>query len=292
MSTTAIVAILAYSQLARAEDIVSIERRVYPRSFISVEAGSVFDASQPNLSFSPNDAWLADLSPLRPGRRGGYFRYQFGQQIDNGGDIRTSLSHFDLSNDTTQGEQANAKQNTRLNVVDAEIGYNLADGGVLHSRLFGGGRILTSLTQSEWSIDDKVGTHGHFDDRVFAIGPRVGLDLTLPLKDSEIASAMGQTTTLVGSASGSLLFGHIDTQSTLNSSLSDHIDRTRIWNVEGMAGAAFEINKTSKLTIGYRAAKFGGMSEHSDVDKSGDFENGKSDLLVHGPFARMTVDIP
>jgi len=67
-----------------------------------------------------------------------------------------------------------------------------------------------------------------------------------------------------------------------------------IWNVEGMAGVSFGIGENADLTLGYRAALFSGlMSDRSDVEWGGDFsDDGRSDLLVHGPFARLIVEIP
>ena len=61
-----------------------------------------------------------------------------------------------------------------------------------------------------------------------------------------------------------------------------------------MAGMAFVVGDNATLTIGYRAAQFGDlMADRSDIDNDGPFsDDGPSDLLVNGPFARLTIEIP
>lgn len=305
LATTAIVAFAVQLHWAHAADIEPVGNVDYPTTFISFEGGVLFDASPSNLGFDAEDDKLGGLGSLGPGTWGGEGRFEFGQAIDRHWDYRIGLSAFALGEDTSQGTSdpsdtdisgvAHARENISLQLLDAEIGYRTDDVGALQTRLFAGLRGLHSVTETKWDYDgqgaydrDKL---GDFNDEVFALGPRIGLDLALPLSGSNVS--------LVGSASGSVLFGDTGSRYRFDDGngggkLSLWSDSETIWNVEGMAGVAFAIGKNADLTLGYRAAEFSNlMSDRSDVDKEGEFsDDGRSDLLVHGPFARLTVEIP
>jgi hypothetical protein len=106
---------------------------------------------------------------------------------------------------------------------------------------------------------------------------------------------------LVGSLSGSVLFGdrttHEDSDNTFSSFLGDNnhfSDSQTIWNVDAMVGVQMAVGERAALTIGYKGQQFGDLAAaRSDVEKTGHFENdGSTDVLVHGPFASLTVAIP
>lgn len=293
LTTTSIVAFAAHIQLAHAADIEPVGNVDYPVAFISFEGGVVFDASPANMSFKDDDSKLGDLDSLQPGDWGGQVRFELGQRLNTEWDYRVSIAAVLLGEDSSSNGDAEANQKTSLQTLDVEIGYLPNDIGALQTRIFGGLRGLHSASEADWSYDgpDKI---GEFDDEVYAIGPRIGVDLLLPLNSTDIS--------LVGSASGSVLFGSMESSynydgnglDSIGSELTRWSESETIWNVEAMAGVAFGVGDNAALTIGYRAAQFGGlMADRSDIDNDGPFsDDGRSDLLVHGPFARLTVEIP
>lgn len=292
LATTAIVVFAAPVGLARAADIDPAGNADYPSAFISFEGGVVFDGSKSNMSFAEDDDKLGELGSLQPGDWGGEGRFTFGQQLHNDWDYRVGVAAIFLGEDTSSAKGAEASQKTSLQTLDVEIGYRPGDLGALQTRLFAGVRGLHSATTADWSHnseDDKFGRSGEFNDDVYAIGPRIGADLLIPLSASNVA--------LVGSASGSVLLGNAESAyryEGIDSELTRSISSETVWNAEAMAGVSFGVGERAELTLGYRAAQFWNvMADRSDIKVDGSFnEDGRSDLLVHGPFARLTVDIP
>jgi len=221
LASTAIVALASHLHVARAADIDAVGNVDYPTTFISFEGGVMLDASPSNLSFDDEDDKLGGLDSLQPGDWGGQGRVELGHRLNSEWDFKVGLAEIFLGEDTAQGApdltntdiiegEANASQKTSLQLVDLEVGYDSQDVGALQTRLFAGVRGLHSTTDAGWVYegqavdigdDEKL---GNFNDEVYAIGPRVGVDLALPLNDSNIL--------LVGSASGSVLFGNIESQ--------------------------------------------------------------------------------
>lgn len=309
LASTALVAFAAHMHFAQAAEAESVGYVDLPTTFLSFEGGVLFNASPSSTHFDEDDEKLGDLGSLGSGDPGWQGRFELGQRLNDQWDYKVGIaalsipqgtSHDAISTDDAVGD-ARASQTTSLQLIDAEIGYRPQDIGILQTRLLAGVRGLHSSTRTNWDyqsqgseVFDKL---GEFDDEVYAIGPRVGIDLTVPMAETGIS--------LVGSASGSVLFGSIASSyryegfgSVLGPSddyiSSKTIDNQAIWNVEGMAGLSFDLGETADLTLGYRAAQFDGlMVDRSDIDKTGDFSaDGNSSLLVHGPFARLTVAIP
>jgi opacity protein-like surface antigen len=288
LTTTSIVAFSAHMQLSRAADIGAVGNVGFPITYISFEGSVMFDASPSNMSFDEDDWKLGDLDSLQPGDWGGFGRFELGQRLSSEWDYKVGVAAVFLGEDSSSDDDAEASQKTSLQTLDVEIGYFPNDIGALQTRIFGGLRGLHSASKADWFHDgpDRI---GEFDDEVYAIGPRIGVDLLLPLNSTDIS--------LVGSASGSVLLGN--TESSYNyyrvsSELTRWSDSETIWNVEVMAGVALDIDENAALTLGYRAAQFGGLvDERSHIQSDGDFDKGgTSDLLVHGPFARLTIEIP
>ena len=292
LTSTAIIALAVSFELAEpahASDIEPVGNLDLPTAYISFEGGIFFDASSSNIRFDKDDSKLGDLGSLQPGDWGGQGRFELGQQLNNDWDYRVGISAVFLSEDTSSHNEAEASQKTDLQTLDLEVGYRPEDVGPVQSRLFAGLRGLHSSTEADWSYDGANDKVGEFNDDVYAIGPRVGADLLIPLNSSDVA--------LVGSASGALLFGNVESSYDYRgrgSELTRWSNSETIWNVDAMAGVSFGIGETANLTLGYRASRYWGlMSDRSDIQADGDFsKDGRSDLLVHGPFARLTVAVP
>ena len=290
LTTTAIAALAAHVHLAHAADATGYAD--FPSAFISFEGGYYFNASPENVDFDDDDFELGNLDSLRPGEGGWQGRFEFGQRLNEEWDYKLGLSAIFLGSESTSdsAENSEASQETNLQILDLEVGYHATAIDGIDARLFVGARGLHAASETSWQADDDK--LGQFNDEVYAIGPRIGVDLAVPLDTHDVA--------LVGSLSGSLLFGTVDSDVSYRDDVFypdfdiDTMDTQTIWNVEAMAGVAFGIGERADLTLGYRVAEFGGLTvDRSDIDKTGDFStNGQSDLLLHGPFARLTVEIP
>lgn len=339
LASTAIAALVMHLHVARAAELDGVGNVDYPTTFISFEGGYIFDASPSNASFpeasesEPCDAAdtpeklilcsveilqndqldeddkLGGLGSLNPGQNGFQGRFELGQRLNDHWDYKVGLGAIYLNEDTSTHEETDTfinipvsrttegSQNTNLRVLDIEVGYRPDEFGGLQTRLFAGVRGLNSTTEMNWKTSEALDKMGEFQDSTYAIGPRIGVDVMVPLNLPDVA--------LVGSASGSALFGYTESeyhdaglipsiQELAEQEETDWNSSEVIWNVEGMAGVSFGIGDKADLTLGYRAAQYSGlMIERSDINKVGDFsDDGRSDLLVHGPFARLTVEIP
>ena len=257
-------------------------------TLLTFEGGYLFNDSQRNFSFDSEDDKLGNLDPLRPGGDGGQFRFEIGQVFDSGWDYKVALGAILLGDDETSASAPSASGNSEaesslvIEIVDLELGYHTAPGGV-DLRLFGGARALHARNEQRFDYDDgdKVGT---YDDDVYAVGPRVGLGLTMPISDPHQIA-------LVGSVSGSVLFGD---RSSRESGDDDRLSESEtILNVDAMAGVQLVVAEHAALTLGYKGQHFGDLAAgRSDVEKSGDYDSdGSKDVLVHGPFASLTLAI-
>lgn len=288
MVTTAIVVISAAPIPLHAADVGGPESGV--STILSFEGGYFFNASPRNAYFDPSDLILDSLSPLQPGAGGGQGRVELGQRLNRSWDYKFGLSAIIAGDDESSSsvDRTTASQSLAMQIVDGEVGYHLGALDSADLRLFAGLRGLHATNDLAW---EEAGTNrgASFDDSVSALGPRLGVDLMLPFGGDRFA--------LVGSAAGSVLFGSME--STIATSRNDPApaeiqdDRT-IWNVEAMAGVSMALGANAGLTLGYRAAEFSNLVEdRSDLDKYGNFsDDGSSSVLLHGPFARLTVEIP
>jgi hypothetical protein len=161
----------------------------------------------------------------------------------------------------------------------------------LDVRLFGGVRGLAASSNSSWEGDEKL---GKFDDETWAIGPRVGVDLFMPIESER---GIG----LVGSLSGAALFGSRSTDydysdigdnppTLISESFSESVT---IWNVDAMAGLSVPLTEGSTVTLGYKAQSFQNLvAKRSDLDRNGNYsDDGDGDVLIHGPFVKLTIPL-
>ncbi len=278
-----------------------------PTTYITFEGGYLFDDSPTNADYDNDDAKLGDLDSLRPGDDGGQFRFAIGQVFDSGWDYKVALSAILLSKDKSSADYdvdlpfplpdaegtAKAEQDLTIGIADVELGYRPDhDMGGMNLRVFGGVRGIYSSTERQFETDDKFGDiTGSYEDQLFAGGPRIGLDLMLPVSEPHQIA-------FVGSVSGSVLFGDRSVDEELEtiagSFPNDFSDSEIIWNVEAMAGVQVAVGERAALTIGYRGQQFGDLvAKRSDIDKGGDYDqDGSGNVLLHGPFAGLTVEIP
>lgn len=259
-----------------------------PSGFVSAEGGFVFNGSPSNASFMPDVDKVGTLYPLdatAPGSRGIEGRLTAGRSLGADWDYRVSLAAIVMSPNTSHsGYALSSKQDFGLETLDAEAGYRPDNGGGVDLRLFAGVRGLHS--RDEITLHTRITNHdGGFTDSAFALGPRAGIDVAVPIQETRY--------TAVGSLSGSLLFGSIETTGRTITMQQTNTEGLTAWNVEGMAGVSVALADGADLTLGYRAAQFGGLvKDRGDIDKAGSFtDKGHSNVLTHGPFARLTVEL-
>jgi len=280
-----LVLMLAASQ-AHAADVEPVS--VGPTTFISIEGGYLFNDSDHNVNYDNDDDKLGDLDSKRPGDDGGQFRFEFGQVFDSGWDYKLAVGAIILSNDKVSTEyddgtivvpgiglidlsgEARSKQNLEIGIADAELGYH-SDPGGMDLRFFGGVRAIYSDNDSGFKTDNTGGgdKSGEYEDEVWAVGPRVGLDLTMPVSDEHRFA-------LVGSVSGSVLFGEREEEEEANNIFgllgadleNSSTESVTVWNVDAMAGVQLAISNNAALTIGYKGHQFGDLVQsRTDIDK-------------------------
>ncbi|WP_457936130.1 Lpg1974 family pore-forming outer membrane protein [Mesorhizobium sp. 10J20-29] len=282
-----------------------------PTRYVGFEGAFLLNDSDNTLSFDPEDEKFGDLDPLKPGDDGWQVGAEYGARVDALWDYRVGVNLIDLGAETEGGGEListdeifvgypGAETQMRIAFADLELGYRPAIGSNLDLRIFGGLRGLYARASSTYwgsasglpdpfPIDtDKL---GDFQDETWAIGPRLGMAVAVPVIEERGISA-------VGSVAGAALFGERSTDYAFTSLIGLGTDRNErysdsvtILNAEVMGGLNFALTSDAALTIGYRAQSFHNLAgSRSDVDKAGDYEgSGSGDVLVHGPFARMTI---
>jgi hypothetical protein len=265
-----------------------------PPWWASFEGGFNFSAGDRNMAFDPGDDKLGELDALRSGDDGFEARLEFGKTIDPVWDFKAGLGIVWLGDDS-DGEPATsaAEQNLGIALGDLEMGYRPQLAAPMDIRFSGGVRGLAASGRSGWSGDgsDKV---GEFNDETWAIGPRVGLDVLLPVDEERGLS-------LVGSVAGAALFGqrrttydYLDSGNppAVQKSYSESVS---IWNVDVSAGVNKTLSGGANFTVGYKAQAFQNLSANRyDIgsDDVNDYvEDGHRDVLVHGPFLKFTVPL-
>src|SRR5690606_24399611 len=143
---------------------------------VYVDGSYLLNDSSRNLFFDSAD--FDDLSSLQPGDDGGEFRAGVNFRRDPVGDIGVGGGLAVLGDQEVVTEDELARQKLRIATADVEVGYRPLLGTSTDVRLVGGLRALTADTRSYWETEDKS---GRFDDSLWAVGPRVGIELTQPI---------------------------------------------------------------------------------------------------------------
>jgi major outer membrane protein len=274
--------------------------------YFSVTGAYLFNESEDNLSFDPDDEKLGDLEALSPGDDGWLAGVTFGAPIDPVWDWKVSGHAVWLSESkdsslppNSAGTEQFASNDLDYQYLDIEFGHRLGTMTTHNARLFAGVRLLHASNDIDYSyfddnIIDKLGNYEH-ENSVLAIGPRLGVDADFPISDTALQ--------LVTSLSGSVLFGRFerdfsffeDEFFSVDSGSESSSDHGTIFNLEGLAALRFNVGANSSLDVGYRAQHWWNMldSVFEAESDDGDFDEGeRTEVLVHGPFATFTVKLP
>lgn len=273
-----------------------------PTRYISVEGGFFLNDTDNVLAFDPDEdkiggeipAPFTGLPPLSAGGDGWQGGVEFGSRVDPVWDYRVGVNLIDLGAEGAADGSATASTELRIGYADAEIGYRPEFGDNLGLRLFGGVRGLVASADSTFAFGSEEEKLGEFKDDTWAIGPRVGVGIAIPVIEERGIS-------LVGSVAGAALFGKRDTDYSydirqnqefvpIDQSFSDSVT---IWNADIMAGLAIPLTSSAGITLGYKGQGFGDLvRSRSDIVSSGEYtDDGERDVWVHGPFVKMTISL-
>ena len=286
------------------------------RAFFSLEGGYWFNNSASNLTFDPDDFLVRHLSPLKPGRDGGTFAFAFGYAFAPQWDwavayrvasLRTdSVSSSTVDDFGVGADIVNASASNRFwyQHFDLEIGYRPPQWQAANVRVFVGPRVLNARNKIHYEYDgvssiigvgsfDKLGNFAN-DVDLWGIGPRAGLQASVPLAQSPLSLDV------LGSASA--IFSRVDHRSVFSfdkdagdsgSGNSTVRSSRTVYNLEGSAALGYKPNNAVLVQVGYQAQKWWNLATSiTSADAEGRFQRGESDVLVHGPFAKITVELP
>lgn len=261
----------------------------------SAWGGYLFNDSQDVFS-ADESTKLGNLSSLEPGDDGYNFGLSIGHAIDENWDWKASFnaSGFDdaqsIGVDGSVGTLAETKLDFQYG--DLDVGYQVPFGDGSTMRLFGGVRILHANTSVGYGFDDG-GFQGALSNTAdfWAFGPRLGLEGKLMLGASAFS--------LNYAVSGSVLFSDADRDVSYASNWYDEF-ATRgdavsdpVWNAEGSLALAYNFNSSASLALGYQVQQWWGLAPSvRSAEPDGDFTPGNSDVLIHGPFLKLTVTFP
>jgi hypothetical protein len=283
---------------------------------LSVEGGNIVNASPHNLSFDGADLLVGGLPSSPPGRDGGYYGLSIGQVLGPW-DWRLSWRDTQLGTRKSSGGtiigSGGESDEFSLQTIDPEVGYHVPLYGA-DLRLFAGPRILNSNTDISYDATGKLGTfpsgtsfsNGFSrSSSLWGVGPRGGFEATVPFSDLPLPAVAGLPLSLSVGGSGAAIFGWQTSKfnytmssevfagtTTTSGSDSQHSSPV-IYNAEASAGLNFKPWDMVTLTVGYRAQKFwDAAASTNQATGGGSFIAGQSDVLIHGPFARITVTLP
>jgi hypothetical protein len=277
---------------------------------VSVEGGSLVNSSPHNFTNSMGGAY-AMVPNLTPGRDGYMAGAAIGQRL---GPWDWSLGwhggflDIDSFNGPTTGTTAYAKDGLLLQTIDPEAGYHLSLYGS-DLRLFAGARALNVQNRSAANYSSPAnGKLGNFDQQssFWGAGPRAGAQATLPLSGVPFSGSLfsGLPLSVVVGGSGSAIFGeqnrsfeHTDTTGTFVTTTTGGAGHAHsspvIYNAEASIALDYKLTSMVDLAVGYRAQQFWNAAPRvNQLGGGGAFNTGQGDILIHGPFAKITVTLP
>jgi len=274
----------------------------YDRSFVALEGGYLFNGSDKNVDFHQT-GFLSGLPALAPGHDGGMFGISFGRPIDPYWDWAFAWKYNSFGTANASTSENFASNQFAFQHFDFEFGYRPQTAGPVDVRFFGGLRVLNAHDRIHYGFDTtKLGTLdklGNFDHKIdlWGAGPRGGFQATLPLGNSPAflnlsgaASAIfTQETTRYDFSFSKATFGSPITGS---GSSRTHNSPT-VYNLEGSVAVGFRVSPTATFQIGYQAQQWWNLvTRIGDADDVGGFQPGRSNVLSHGPVAKITIALP
>lgn len=289
--------------------------------FFSLEGGYAHRGSGSNVTFDPADSFVAGLPPVGPGHAGATFAVEAGRTFGPQWDLALGYRHtllgtaqtnlattlpIALPGGTFNNLNSAASSSLRFQTFDAELGYRIPQWSGANVRVFAGPRVLNAHQDIAYSYLDvadfnvfgpttttKLGNFDH-DIDLWGVGPRVGLDASVPLSQT-----MPVSLDLTGA--GSAIFSHVTNDSSfafnnfgLTGAGASTIKSSRtIYELEASAGLSYHLGHTTTLEAGYQVQQWYRLATSVNAaNTAGAFVEGTENVLVHGPFAKITVELP
>jgi hypothetical protein len=208
---------------------------------------------------------------------------------------------------------AQANNALRFYTFDGEFGYRPAGTPL---RLFAGARVLKARNTINYGYQeqhppDKFGTStttgsGTHEADVFGIGPRAGLELTVPFPEPRAFVALNGSVAAIFAKRDHSFSGTENTNgfvfvpgpvpvSTTTTVAQDYGRHLTIFNAEATAMFGYRLTNNASFEVGYRVQYFSNMLPQIgqvDVGNVSGVVSGDSSVLVHGPLAKLTIAWP
>jgi hypothetical protein len=303
---------------------VALERRnansedsFYERFHVSLEGGWLVNKSGDNFAFSGDLAAGGSLTPGRDGRSlgvevGGAFNPLYDWRASWRSNTFRTATGSGSSTDGPVSNSATASNTLRFQTFDGEIGYR-PPGTPL--RLFAGARVLKSTNTVSYDYEqqqpDKFGTssttgHGTHDAELFGVGPRAGLELTVPFPEPRVFASLNGSVaaifakrdhTFAGTESFSGFFFPpiVTIPPSTTTVVQDFSRHLTIFNAEATATLGYRLSNNARVELGYRVQYFSNMLpeiRQVNVGNVSGVVSGNTDVLVHGPLAKLTIALP
>jgi hypothetical protein len=69
--------------------------------------------------------------------------------------------------------------------------------------------------------------------------------------------------------------------------------RRTVYNLEGSVALGYQLGNAAQLQVGYQVQQWWSLATRINVaDSQGNLQASQSDVLTHGPFAKITVSLP
>jgi hypothetical protein len=293
--------------------------------FFGFEGGAWFNRAGTNLTFDPDDRFFANLPGLKPGGDASTFEARLGRTIGPQWDwvlgFRDNLSATSSSNVVTNVPiigvvgpavlNASASDRFSYQQFDAELGYRPPMWQAAGLRAFIGPRIVTAHNRIGYAYDEvgdsaggsfsKLGNFQH-DIDLWGIGPRAGLEASVPLFGMPAPVSLDLT------GSGSVIFSHVkhdfDFGKTalgagsgpgpdVGSGSSFRSTSPTVYNLEESVALGYHISDSIVVQGGYRATQWYNLATTINLaNKAGSFQEGRTNVLEHGPFGKITIALP
>jgi len=269
---------------------------------IGLQGSFLFNAGDERSAVDPFDDKLGDLSDLDSGDYGQSFGVTARWNLDERWAVQVGMNGTWLSQGESHasdyeeiifdpqlpplisGSDQRGTFESSYAILEGAAVYRLGDPGWGMERidLLVGLRGLQSEAEADYSYAGTSNGDVEISSRGWYLGPMVGVGATLPL---------GGAFALVGQASGSVLFGSREDQSVEDGNPQvDVYDSNTVYTLEGSLALQYAIAPGVALQGGYRAQQLWNAGvRYEDVEKTGDFESGEADLLVHGAFVSINL---
>jgi len=300
-ATSLICLALALSDPVQAQPYGSERPGYYDRFFVSFEGGYLFNGSDKNLNFDQT-GFLGGLPALGPARIGGMFGVSIGKPLNPAWDWVLGWRYNSLGTASASSPGNFASNKFSYQHFDLEFGYRPPTMGPVDVRLFAGLRVLNAQNHIRYGYDtsfigfDKLGNFDHKID-LWGAGPRGGFQATVPLGNSPVFLNLSGAASAIFTQEThrydfSFLMENPGPPSTGSGSLRTHSSPT-VYNLEGSVALGFRVNPTTTFQIGYQVQQWWNLATTiGAANDVGGFEPGRSNVLSHGPVAKITFALP